>query len=279
MNKITSGDVLELYTCKSCEVQITGQFCSHCGQKKIEGRWNFNKLLRSLTNAVFNLEKGFFYTFKSLFAQPGVVIKNYLHGATVKFTNPFKYAIIGFTFYSSVLFILGYWDIFEIEYAKSSVNNPDNSTWIEKTIIEHINYIKSVFHLLPFLVLPFLSIGSRVAFATKKLNFIEFLIIHSFAIAQSSMYYALLMLLFYIAKINVSLELLLSFLLLLLMYAQIYKRKLGMAHWKGFFYAILSIALTLILVLVIVFVAALIAGIIIGIIKGHQEAEMALILY
>ena len=68
--------------CKACGEKLTGKFCSTCGQKVIEGRFTMKQIFADALTAVFNVEKGFFFTIIKLYTQPATVVKGYINGIT-----------------------------------------------------------------------------------------------------------------------------------------------------------------------------------------------------
>lgn len=81
--------------CKNCSTQFRGNYCPHCAQSvEANSRLNFKNTVADFIDTVFNLEKGFFYTFWNLLKQPGKVAKSFIDGKRKRFTNPIKYLIL-----------------------------------------------------------------------------------------------------------------------------------------------------------------------------------------
>ena len=84
--------------CKSCGLERTNLFCSHCGQKYIHRlTWGF-----LLSNAVelFEMNRGFLYNLKNLTIKPKIFYREYLSGVTNKAMAPLSYALIFMTLIS-----------------------------------------------------------------------------------------------------------------------------------------------------------------------------------
>ena len=56
--------------CKNCGTLITGNFCNNCGQKKYK-RIDKKYLIDEFQYTILHTNKGFFYTVKNLFKNPG----------------------------------------------------------------------------------------------------------------------------------------------------------------------------------------------------------------
>ena len=80
--------------CKNCHRQVQDRFCAHCGQKASVERITLPHLLRDLPNAIFHIERGFFYNLFQLFRQPGKSIHAYLEGKRKPFYHPASYLVI-----------------------------------------------------------------------------------------------------------------------------------------------------------------------------------------
>ncbi len=87
-------------TCLNCDLVYEGAFCSNCGQKATTHRINWQSFILELPKTLFNIEKGFGYTFKELTFAPRRTLDAYLAGKRVKFLSPIQYAILGVTLYS-----------------------------------------------------------------------------------------------------------------------------------------------------------------------------------
>ena len=57
--------------CKNCDQIVGGNFCTHCGQSTKIDKVNLPNFVRELSDSVFQINKGFFYTLKALFVRPG----------------------------------------------------------------------------------------------------------------------------------------------------------------------------------------------------------------
>ncbi|MCB0631023.1 MAG: DUF3667 domain-containing protein, partial [Lewinella sp.] len=64
--------------CKNCNQTAGGNFCAHCGQSTKVDKINLPNFLRELSEGVFQINRGFFFTLKELFVRPGYSIRAYL---------------------------------------------------------------------------------------------------------------------------------------------------------------------------------------------------------
>ena len=81
--------------CKNCNFEFNGTYCSNCSQSaKANKRLTFKSIIADFLDTVFNLDKGFLYTFWNLLKRPGFVTRSFINGKRKNFTNPTKYLII-----------------------------------------------------------------------------------------------------------------------------------------------------------------------------------------
>lgn len=189
--------------CKSCGLERIGLFCSHCGQKHIQGlTWKF--LLLNVLDLI-EMNRGFLYNLKSLNIRPKTFYNEYLSGATNKAMPPIPYAFISLaivSYLSSILINLNVGlsgsEIFEVE-----------DLWFQNfTIWIAVYYV--VISLIYFL---------------SKYNFLESLIFSLFAVPQLQFYIITGDLFCYIFELNGELNSLLYLLIIVFFIVRNFKLK------------------------------------------------------
>lgn len=189
-------DLLEMDTqllCKNCGQESDQNFCSNCGQKRIEERWNLKKLIRSAFTTIFNIEKGFFYTFRELFLNPGKVVGEYLDGRTMPYTNPFRYVVIAIAISVFLMLSLGVWE-FQVDYIienykKFGIIDSDKG---EADMRTNMKNVTQFMNLMPLALLPFIALSARLFLGKRRLHYAEYFIMVSYLTAQSTLYGVLL---------------------------------------------------------------------------------------
>ncbi len=169
--------------CKNCGSEQVAEFCSHCGQKTITKRYTTRSFFIKFLSA-FNFERGFFYTLKMLFVNPGDVVNGYLSGKTKAYYNPLNYLLLVAGIGTAIMIWFGIMDaniestneIFGINKNKEAVNLQKNM----------IGYMKQYINIITLLMLPFISLFSKWFFNKRKLFYGEHLIMNSFLFGQTS---------------------------------------------------------------------------------------------
>src|SRR6266498_3672408 len=80
-----------MQTCLNCNAEVTGEYCSNCGQKQTEHRerslWKF---IVHFFNEFFNWDSKFWHSFVPLLIKPGFLTDEYNNGRVQKYISPLK---------------------------------------------------------------------------------------------------------------------------------------------------------------------------------------------
>lgn len=76
--------------CLNCGADLSGSFCSRCGQEDIELRVSLGSLVRDFFADQFGLESKVPRTLWALVSKPGLLTREYLAGHRVRWLLPFK---------------------------------------------------------------------------------------------------------------------------------------------------------------------------------------------
>jgi hypothetical protein len=111
-------------TCLNCGAEITGRYCSACGQENIEPKQTVWHLIHHFFSDVTHFDGKFFLTVKDLFAKPGFLSKEYMIGRRVSYLDPIRMYI-----FTSAIFFLIFFALFDV---KNMHVGADTRTEIEK---------------------------------------------------------------------------------------------------------------------------------------------------
>jgi Protein of unknown function (DUF3667) len=121
-----------LISCLSCGAPVTGKFCAHCGEKRIDAKKDFaiSKFTEQVIDGFTHFDTKVINTFRALFFKPGLLTANYIKGIRVKFMKPVQLFIVaGVLFYlfmpDSASFYAGYEQLqYGYQEKGFSPNNP-----------------------------------------------------------------------------------------------------------------------------------------------------------
>lgn len=164
---------MENRRCLNCDHRFFGNFCPHCGQSSHEGKINAHYFLHDIPHSVFHIDKGFFYTLKSLFTRPGYMIEEYLQGKRVKHFRPFGYVVI----MSAICTFL----IKGIEWLTVNVAAGDDAG---EVIPVHDNFFAHYFSVFIFIMIPLASLVTWLTFYKRKYNYWEHFLTNTYIAAQ-----------------------------------------------------------------------------------------------
>jgi hypothetical protein len=80
--------------CLNCDHMVYEKFCPNCGQKGDTKRIDWHFLFHDIPHSILHLDKGFLYTSKKLFLNPGAAVREFLDGKRVRHFRPLAYVII-----------------------------------------------------------------------------------------------------------------------------------------------------------------------------------------
>lgn len=179
--------------CKNCEqpVHHTDKFCSNCSAKIISERITFKNLMYDLFRNTLGWDNKYLYTIKSLVANPGQVLNEYIDGTRKKYVQPFTFLAIGMTI---AIFVFNTFDEEYLtanhEFQKSQLTwmgenfgTPFASAEFQKEQLESSKKSTKImlkyFNILVVLLLPIYSFIAFLVYR-KPYNFGEHIVINSY---------------------------------------------------------------------------------------------------
>ena len=169
--------------CKNCGASLYGPVCHQCGQKAIDNRWTISILFGQFVNQLTNIERGFFFTIKALFAFPGRVIKDYWDGKTIIYYNPFRYVLILTALNLLVNFWLGIDDMLQ-SHLEPELFDHD---FEESTMVAADRRFDNWMNFLVLLLIPISSLVTMAVFKRHQQNYAEHLILNAFILGQQGL--------------------------------------------------------------------------------------------
>ena len=133
---------------------------------------------------VFNFDKGIFFTIKSLFIQPGSVIREFLYEDRTKLVKPMKFLLLTIAIGTFLtLWLLQKTPQSEnsnLEFIPSSLIKSDTLKAISQSINESI---LQYFNLIQLIKVPFIAAASYFLFRKSDFNYAEHLVINAYLFA------------------------------------------------------------------------------------------------
>ncbi len=170
--KKTGHKINTTIICKNCDGQVSGNFCSSCGQRADTYKLNMHFILHDLQHGLFHFDKGILYTAKQLLTRPGHTIREFLEGKRVRHFQPLSFVIVLATFYG----LLWHYLIFDRLHASLTEPGEDitRASWkIVTWITEHFAFDGLILIITSTLV-------SYVIFKKRKYNLVEHLVLNTY---------------------------------------------------------------------------------------------------
>ncbi len=164
---------------------MEGNYCSKCGQNTRVRRIDLSSFINELSETLFQVNRGFFFTYFSLFTKPGQTIRDFLEGKRAQHYKPIAYVLLLSTLYLLVTRIT------------------EQATWIDDLVSgfnqyeegidipSQFNWLINNFSYSNLILLPIFSIGSFLAFKKAKYNYLEHMVLNAYITGQQSVIYLL----------------------------------------------------------------------------------------
>ena len=175
--------------CKNCGHRVDEKFCNHCGQNSKVDRINFPNFLNEVSESVFQINKGLFYTLKELFVRPGNTLKEFINGKRKNHFKPIAYVLTLSTVYFLITQVTNQntWMDDAVSGWMNGVTGSNSGVEISKIITWFSkNYAYST-----LLLLPVFSVASYLSFLKFGKNYLEHIVINSYITGQQAIFYAL----------------------------------------------------------------------------------------
>jgi hypothetical protein len=153
-------------TCLNCGKEVTGKYCSHCGQKITVGRLSWHHIGEEIAHFFTHIDHGFLKTTKELLTQPGLLQKNYLDGQRKNYHKPISYMLIWIAVFLLVSGLVKRFAHFENEASSTFLSvSPE----IDEMIYKYMTLIE-------VLILPFTSFNLWLQLGRPRLSYLEILV-------------------------------------------------------------------------------------------------------
>lgn len=87
--------------CLNCGAEVTGKFCSQCGQENLETKERFLPMVGHFISDYLHFDSKFFRSFVPLFLKPGFLTQQYWDGKRVLYIHPLR-----IFFFVTVVFVV-----------------------------------------------------------------------------------------------------------------------------------------------------------------------------
>jgi len=180
--------------CKNCGNEVSGNFCSICGQKSSVKKINLKYILNEIPNSILQLNRGFLYTAKELTIRPGHCIRAFLAGKRVRHYQPVAFLLITTSLYILATYLMDR-ETFFYDMLSGFVEGMQGDS--ELTENKYLLWIYKFQIYFPLVVLLFFSISTYLAFYRSQYNYFEHLVINLYITGQQMILYFIFTFIFF----------------------------------------------------------------------------------
>lgn len=181
--------------CKNCNAKLKGKFCSNCGQNIKVDKINFNYLIKELSNTIFQINHGLFFTIKKLFVSPGHSINEFLLGKRKNYFKPIAYVLLLATIYALIAKIIGGKTILDEALIGWNEAYKTSNSSKEKEIATLSWFIRNYAYT-TLILLPFFSLASYIVFLESKYNYFEHIVLNLYITGQQALIYSFFLIIY-----------------------------------------------------------------------------------
>ena len=145
-------------SCANCSQELSGKYCSNCGQKAETHRLNWHFLWHDVQHGLFHFDKGVTFTIKELFTRPGYSIKEFLDGKRVNHFKPV-----------SLVVLLG--GVFAFLYHFCHIQFPPIGGAEGKKSLEILDWAFTHFSIMELINIPFTTAAATFVFRKYRVQF------------------------------------------------------------------------------------------------------------
>ena len=160
--------------CLNCGTPLTGRHCTHCGQPAAVARLGRRDLVQPLAG-LLDADRGWLHTAAELSRRPGAMIRAYLAGRRVAYTEPLKYTMI-----AVALALFALW----LAPAPAAPAQAQTEAALQSQAREIIERYGNA---LLLMTVPFMAGASRLLFRREGLNLTEHIVLNAYVFAQQNL--------------------------------------------------------------------------------------------
>lgn len=182
--------------CKNCQTPVSGNYCVNCGQRTDVGRITGSSILSLISEGLFQVNKGLFFTILSIFRRPGHSIREYIEGQRQPYFKPVAFVMLLATIYvilSRWLEIPTFTENLIVGYLLGVEENGNQQEMMEAQPI--VNWLTGNLAYSIIVTIPMFSLATFIAFYKQKFNYFEHLILNAYLAGYHALLYTIQLLL------------------------------------------------------------------------------------
>ncbi len=181
--------------CKNCDAVLNENFCPNCGQSNKVAKITLLIFLAELSDNVFQINKGLFYTIKELFVRPGQTIRNFLVGKRKNYFKPIAYVFTLSTLYFLLAQLFDGTTLIDdtvsgYTAAANDFEKGSSTEKVDRNIVPILNWLSDNYAITTLLLIPIFSLASYLSFFKTGWNYLEHFVLNAYITGQQALIYA-----------------------------------------------------------------------------------------
>lgn len=161
--------------CLNCGQEITGNYCSNCGQKKYR-RIDRKYIIEEAQYSLLHTNKGFLYSVKNILKNPGKTAREFIDGNRVNHYKPILLAFVLSGISAIISFkIIGLNEIMKDMYASKNMDSGFADAYVSIT--------STYFSFLMLACVPVFALFTKLAFYKWGQNYYEHVVMNAFTVS------------------------------------------------------------------------------------------------
>ncbi|NHF61621.1 DUF3667 domain-containing protein [Flavobacteriaceae bacterium TP-CH-4] len=180
--------------CKNCDNKVDGNFCANCGQNSKVDKLNLPNFITEISDSVFQLNRGLFFTIKELFTRPGHAIRDFIQGKRKEYFKPIAFVLTLSTIYFLVSQISDSPTLID-DFLNGASDGASDTEKGKDSITKFpiVNWLSNNYAYTTLLLIPIFSLASFISFLGLGKNYLENIVINSYITGQQAIFYSLFM--------------------------------------------------------------------------------------
>lgn len=172
--------------CLNCGQEITGNYCSNCGQKKYR-RIDRKYIIEEAQYSLLHTNKGFLYSVKNILKNPGKTAREFIDGNRVNHYKPILLAFVlsGISAFISLKVIGIYKAMESMKVNGKSINSPQ--------MHEVMSYVTTYNSFIALLMIPLFALLTKTLFYKWGNNYYEHIVMNAFFQSYYTIIYILIL--------------------------------------------------------------------------------------
>lgn len=161
--------------CKNCNEIFIENFCGNCGQKKYK-RIDKKYIWDEIQYTVLHTNKGFLYSVKNIFKNPGKTAKDYIEGNRVNHYKPILLVFVLSGISTFITFkVLNFKEAMTAFFSEHNINS--------NSMGDAMSFLSSYNSAIMLLLIPLFALTTKIAFRKWGHNYYEHIIMNAYILS------------------------------------------------------------------------------------------------